>query len=120
MKKVLLILCAALTVLISGCNKESSTTTVAAEQKTFKWKMVMAWPKNFPGLGTSAEVFADNVNAMSNGRLQIKVYGAGELVPAFEVFDAVSQGTAERSEEHTSELQSRPHLVCRLLLEKKK
>src|SRR5690554_7247643 len=28
--------------------------------------------------------------------------------------------TAERSEEHTSELQSRPHLVCRLLLEKKK
>src|SRR5215813_7536799 len=28
--------------------------------------------------------------------------------------------TAPRSEEHTSELQSRPHLVCRLLLEKKK
>src|SRR5690554_7599855 len=28
--------------------------------------------------------------------------------------------TAFRSEEHTSELQSRPHLVCRLLLEKKK
>src|SRR3989442_2179633 len=28
--------------------------------------------------------------------------------------------TAKRSEEHTSELQSRPHLVCRLLLEKKK
>src|SRR3989442_11705520 len=30
------------------------------------------------------------------------------------------QQPAERSEEHTSELQSRPHLVCRLLLEKKK
>src|SRR5690554_7271953 len=29
-------------------------------------------------------------------------------------------GLKERSEEHTSELQSRPHLVCRLLLEKKK
>src|SRR3989442_10492258 len=29
-------------------------------------------------------------------------------------------GLAKRSEEHTSELQSRPHLVCRLLLEKKK
>src|SRR5436305_3929719 len=29
-------------------------------------------------------------------------------------------GLAHRSEEHTSELQSRPHLVCRLLLEKKK
>src|SRR5215813_6239861 len=31
-----------------------------------------------------------------------------------------SSGSPERSEEHTSELQSRPHLVCRLLLEKKK
>src|SRR3989442_8938886 len=29
-------------------------------------------------------------------------------------------GDEQRSEEHTSELQSRPHLVCRLLLEKKK
>src|SRR5436305_10272364 len=31
-----------------------------------------------------------------------------------------STGASFRSEEHTSELQSRPHLVCRLLLEKKK
>src|SRR5690625_5881580 len=30
------------------------------------------------------------------------------------------EGSARRSEEHTSELQSRGHLVCRLLLEKKK
>src|SRR3989442_5361589 len=34
--------------------------------------------------------------------------------------DARLAVSAERSEEHTSELQSRPHLVCRLLLEKKK
>src|SRR5690554_7138362 len=33
---------------------------------------------------------------------------------------AVQAPAIERSEEHTSELQSRPHLVCRLLLEKKK
>src|SRR3989442_6589525 len=32
----------------------------------------------------------------------------------------VDQDLSRRSEEHTSELQSRPHLVCRLLLEKKK
>src|SRR5690554_438307 len=36
------------------------------------------------------------------------------------VFTGPSEGDASRSEEHTSELQSRPHLVCRLLLEKKK
>src|SRR3989442_7496716 len=32
----------------------------------------------------------------------------------------ILHGEGRRSEEHTSELQSRPHLVCRLLLEKKK
>src|SRR3989442_2201905 len=35
-------------------------------------------------------------------------------------FDSAASSSTNRSEEHTSELQSRPHLVCRLLLEKKK
>ena len=60
-----------------------------------KWKMVTTWQKNFPGLGTGAEYLARLINEMSGGRINVKVYGAGELVPAFEVFDAVSCGTAE-------------------------
>ena len=64
-------------------------------QKTFKWKLITTWPKNFPGLGTAPERFAKLVDTMTNGRLKIKVYGAGELVPAMEVFDAISNGTAE-------------------------
>jgi len=39
--------------------------------------------------------FAQTIEKCSNGRIQIKVYGGGELVPPFEVFDAVSRGTAE-------------------------
>jgi len=61
----------------------------------FKWKMVTAWPKNFPGLGTGANLLAKMITEMSGGRIKVKVYGAKELVPAFEVFDAVSSGTAE-------------------------
>ncbi|MCW9024198.1 MAG: TRAP transporter substrate-binding protein [Gammaproteobacteria bacterium] len=61
----------------------------------FKWKMVTTWPKNFPGLGTGANNLAKLITEMSGGRLKVKVYGAKELVPAFEVFDAVSRGTAE-------------------------
>jgi TRAP-type mannitol/chloroaromatic compound transport system substrate-binding protein len=57
--------------------------------------MVTAWPKNFPGPGVSANRLATLISEMSDGRLQIKVYAAGELVPALEVFDAVSAGTAE-------------------------
>jgi len=64
-------------------------------QQVFHWKLVTTWPKNFPGLGTAPEKFANIVNVMSQGRLQIKVYGAGELVPAMGVFDAVSAGSAQ-------------------------
>lgn len=60
-----------------------------------QWKMVTTWPKNFPGVGTGAERLAKLIGELSNGALTVKVYGAGELVPALEVFDAVSRGTAQ-------------------------
>ncbi|WP_346838225.1 TRAP transporter substrate-binding protein [Microbulbifer sp. SAOS-129_SWC] len=66
-----------------------------SDQQTFEWKLVTTWPKNFPGLGSAPERFAKKVAAMSNGRLKIKVYGAGELVPAMGVFGAVSDGAAQ-------------------------
>ena len=43
----------------------------------------------------SPERMAKKIEAMSNGRLKIKVYGAGEIVPAMEVFETVSQGTVQ-------------------------
>lgn len=61
----------------------------------FKWKMATTWPKNFPGLGTGANNLANLINTMSGGRMEVKVYGANELVPAFEIFDACSRGTVE-------------------------
>lgn len=68
---------------------------VFAKSKKHNWKMVTTWPKNFPGLGTGVNYLAKNINTMSDGRINIKVYGAGELVPAMGVFDAVSRGTAQ-------------------------
>jgi TRAP-type mannitol/chloroaromatic compound transport system substrate-binding protein len=67
----------------------------ASGTEVIDWKLVTTWPKNFPGLGLGPETLARTVREMSNGRLQIHVYGAGEMVPAFGVFDAVSQGVAE-------------------------
>lgn len=67
----------------------------AHAQETITWDMVTSWPKNFPALGTGANDFAARVEALSGGRMRIRVHGAGELVPALEVFDAVSAGTAE-------------------------
>ncbi|HSH47766.1 MAG TPA: TRAP transporter substrate-binding protein [Halomonas sp.] len=67
----------------------------ASAQETITWNMVTSWPKNFPALGTGANEFARRIEAMSGGRMKIRVHGAGEMVPAMEVFDAVSAGTAE-------------------------
>ena len=86
------------TLFLIGCDKASDQAglaTAEASKETFEWKLVTTWPKNYPGLGLAPENFAEKVEAMSGGRLKVKVFGAGQLVPAFEVFDAVSQGTAE-------------------------
>jgi TRAP-type mannitol/chloroaromatic compound transport system substrate-binding protein len=67
----------------------------AIAQGNVEWRMVTTWPKNYPGQGTGAERFAKSVADATDGRLAITVYGAGELVPAFESFDAVQSGAAE-------------------------
>ncbi|MGC2713493.1 MAG: TRAP transporter substrate-binding protein, partial [Pseudolabrys sp.] len=60
-----------------------------------KWRMVTSWPKRLPGPGMSAERIAERIRALSGGKLDIAVYAAGEVVPAFEVLDAVGNGVAD-------------------------
>ncbi|MGI9263537.1 MAG: TRAP transporter substrate-binding protein, partial [Gammaproteobacteria bacterium] len=81
---------------LTACSREADgpATVVGAEER-FEWKMVTTWPKNFPGLGTGAANLARMIGEASGGRLTVRVFGAGELVPAFEMFDAVSRGTAD-------------------------
>ncbi len=66
-----------------------------SDGRTYEWKMVTTWPPNFPILGEGCNLFAEIVEKMSAGRMKIRVYGGGELVPALESFDAVSSGGAE-------------------------
>ena len=86
-----------LALLSAGCSNEvtNNVEQVTESQKVYNWRMVTTWPKNFPGLGVAPETLAARVAKMSRGRLNIKVYGAGEVVPAMEVFEAVSQGSAQ-------------------------
>jgi len=73
----------------------SSVSGQAQTKEIYNWRMVTTWPKNLPGMGVAPETIADMVRKMSDGRLDIKVYGAGEIVPALEVFEAVSQGAVQ-------------------------
>ena len=97
MKKLLVI---GITLILISCSGTEQTNVedggcFSTGSKTYKWTMVTTWPKNFPGLGMGPENFSKYVDEMTCGRMQIKVYGAGEFVPALGVFDAVSQGNVE-------------------------
>jgi TRAP-type mannitol/chloroaromatic compound transport system substrate-binding protein len=67
----------------------------AIAQGVRELKMVTTWPKALPGLQSSAERVAQSITALSGGRLQVKMFAAGELVSAMESFDAVSSGHAD-------------------------
>ena len=82
---------------VAACSQEAADCAASAEAATerFEWSCVTSWPPKYPGAGIGVENLAARIEAASAGRLKIKVYGGGELVPAFEVFDAVSRGTVE-------------------------
>src|SRR6185503_5607439 len=93
---------------LTGAGLAAGATTLAAlprpaiAQDRLEWKMVTAWPKGLPGLGTGAERLAERITKSSDGRLNIKVLAAGELVDAMGCFDAVSQGQAEMGHDSSS------------------
>jgi TRAP-type mannitol/chloroaromatic compound transport system substrate-binding protein len=57
--------------------------------------MVTTWGRGLAGVFDAAQRVADNINGMTDGSLTVDIKGAGELVGAFEVFDAVTAGQAD-------------------------
>jgi TRAP-type mannitol/chloroaromatic compound transport system substrate-binding protein len=82
---------------LAACAQRSAGADCAAgaDVEVRQGKMVTAWPASFPGLGSGAAQLAALITRASGGRINVKVYAGNELVPPFEVFDAVSRGTAE-------------------------
>jgi TRAP-type mannitol/chloroaromatic compound transport system substrate-binding protein len=82
---------------VAGATAAAASTFAkpAIAQDVREWRMVTTWPKNFPGLGTGANLLAEYITKASEGRLKVTVFGAGEIVPAFEAIDAVGNGTVE-------------------------
>ncbi|MBC06470.1 TRAP transporter substrate-binding protein [Thalassospira sp.] len=82
---------------VAGATAAAASTFAkpAIAQDVREWRLVTTWPKNFPGLGTGANLLAEYITKASEGRLKVTVFGAGEIVPAFEAVDAVGNGTVE-------------------------
>jgi TRAP-type mannitol/chloroaromatic compound transport system substrate-binding protein len=82
---------------LNACNTKNKDVSLPniITQKKYEWKMVTTWPPNFPVLGEGCNLFAKLVEDMSGGRMKIKIYGGGELIPALQSFEAVSSGAVE-------------------------
>jgi len=79
----------------AGGAAASTLATPAISQGREKLVMVTSWGRGLAGVFDAAQNVADDVNAMSDGTLEIEVKAAGELVGAFESFDAVVSGQAD-------------------------
>ena len=73
----------------------SSLAAPAVAADRVEISMVATWPRDFPGLGTGAQRFADQLGAMSDGRIQVSYYASGERVKAFDSFDEVASGNSQ-------------------------
>ena len=81
---------------LAACDDQSKSEAININfNKTIRWKMTTTWPPNFPVVGEGCQMMAEWVKKMSGGRMEIVVYGGGELIPALEGFDAVSNGAVE-------------------------
>ncbi len=80
--------------ILAGAGVIAAPATLGAETAQ-RWRMVTSWPRDLPGPGMTATRLAERINAMSGGRIEVQLFAAGEIVPAFEVLDAVSEGVAE-------------------------
>jgi len=78
-----------------GCGAKSSSTDKASSKKKHRWRLAMVVTKILPLWADGVQRFADLVKILSEGRLDITVYGAGDLFPAMEVFDQVKNGRVQ-------------------------
>ena len=73
----------------------SSFPKPAIAQDRMEVVMVTTWPRDFPGLDTGAQRTAKRIEQMSDGRIKVQHFAAGERVGAFDAFDEVASGNAQ-------------------------
>jgi TRAP-type mannitol/chloroaromatic compound transport system substrate-binding protein len=77
-----------------------AATTIAApaiaqSNPEIKWRLTSSFPKSLDTIYGGAETIAKTVSELTDGKFQIQVFAAGEIVPGLQALDAVSNGTVE-------------------------
>ena len=83
---------------LASCSRDKSSESKdenSLVQKKVKWKMASTFSGSLTQLGTLGVRFQDQIAKVSNNSIKIKFFDPGALVPALEIFDAVSSGSID-------------------------
>src|SRR5689334_23390425 len=72
-----------------------ASPSVAQSSPEVKWRLTSSFPKSLDTIYGGAEYMAKMVSEMTDGKFQIQVFAAGEIVPALQALDATQNGTVE-------------------------
>ncbi|MEY5099273.1 MAG: hypothetical protein RJA36_1992, partial [Pseudomonadota bacterium] len=73
----------------------AAAPAIAQSLPTVRWRLASSYPKTLDTIYAAAETVANRVSAATGGKFEIRVFAAGEIVPAYQVIDAVQQGSVE-------------------------
>src|SRR5256885_14995074 len=72
-----------------------ATPAIAQSTPALRWRLATSFPKSLDTLYGACEMFSRAVAELSDQKFQVGVFGPGEIVPPFQVFDAVANNTVE-------------------------
>ena len=97
--KIFTIIVTILCLAISSCSKDENSNNMddsdTNKEKKVRWKMASTFAANLTQLGTAGVRFQNQIAIISGNNIKIKFFDPGALVPALEVFDAVSSGSVD-------------------------
>src|SRR5690554_4234049 len=84
-----------LTLAAGAAGASLSVPALAQQTPTVNWRMPSSFPRSLDTVWGSAEIIAEQVSVMTDGKFTIRPFSAGELVPPLQILDAVQNGTTE-------------------------
>lgn len=80
---------------LAGILSAGTAPAVVLAQQNIRWRLASSFPKNLDNLFGPSELFARSIATATEGRFQISLYPAGELIPAFGAVDAVQNRSVD-------------------------
>ena len=86
----------------TGAAASALAAPAIAQTPTVRWRITTSWPKSLDTIYGSVELMAKRVMAITEGKFEIRVFAAGEIVPGLQVLDAVQNRTVEAGHSYSA------------------